>query len=348
MKQTLGYIHNILLATLSLLFMAQTAVADPSAIVLLYHRFGEDEYPSTNIRLEQLENHIRLLKQGGYHFMSLSDAAQHIQNRQDFPARTIVITVDDAYKSVFDKGWPLLKAAGIPMTLFVSTDPIDEEHSNYMTWDSIRAIKADGVEIGHHSASHLHMVHDGVEASKADIARASKRFREELGSVPALFAYPYGEYSTAMKEMIKDAGFTAAFAQFSGPIAAHEDMYALPRFPVNERYGDEGRFKLITEAIALPVSDIVPSGSLVPTDRNPPVFGFTVDPSVKGLSALSCYPSHLGEPATLLRPQPNRVEVRFTEPFPKGRNRINCTMPAGAGRWYWFGRFFMVPGGDRD
>jgi len=322
--------------------------ADQSAVVLLYHRFGENAYPSTNVQLEQFESHIRLLKDGNYNFMSLQEAATRVKNRQDFPSRTVIITVDDAYKSVFTHGWPMLKAAGIPMTLFVSTDPVDEKHSNYMSWDDVRQLQADGVEIGHHTASHLHMVHAGIDIARTDVRRASKQFKQELGTVPRIFAYPYGEYNTEMKTMVEAEGFDAAFAQFSGPIAATEDTFALPRFPVNERYGDEGRFKLISQSMALPVSDVVPAVVMVAPDRNPPIFGFSVDPMVKGLSAIACYPSHLGKAADIVKPIANRVEVRFAKPFPKGRNRINCTMPAGGGRWYWYGRFFLVPGGKLD
>lgn len=341
-------LYRLITLMLGLVFASSPLIADKSAVVLMYHRFGEEGLPSTNIRLDQLETHITILKTGGYTFMSLGEAVRLIKERQPFPDRSIIISVDDAFASVFHHGWPRLKAADIPMTLFVSTDPIDQHHSNYMTWDMVRQLQREGVEIGHHTASHLHMVAAGVEAAKTDVARASKRFLAELGEVPNLFAYPYGEYSPEMIEMIKAQGFEAAFSQFSGPIAASENLFALPRFPVNERYGGEERFKLISQAIALPVSDVVPQSSIVDPERNPPVFGFSVDNEVRGLSVLACYPSHMGEPAELLRPVANRIEVRFEKPFPKGRNRINCTMPAGKGRWYWYGRFFLVPGGPLD
>lgn len=321
---------------------------DASVSVLLYHRFGEDTLPTTNIRLEQFDAHIERLKTGGYHFMSLTEAARRLKNKEDFPERTSIITVDDAYKSVLLEGWPRLKAAGIPMTLFVSTDPVDQNHSNYLSWDDIRTLRDDGVEIGHHTASHLHMPHAGLEAAMADVRRASDRFREELGSVPPLFAYPYGEYTAEIRQAIEDEGFEAAFAQFSGPAGPADHLYSLPRFPVNERFGGDARFKLISQALALPVTDLIPAHPAVSQERNPPIFGFTVDRTVRGLSAMACYPSHLGKAAELLRPTPNRVEVRFDKPFPKGRNRINCTMPAGGGRWYWLGRFFYVPGGVLD
>ncbi len=321
---------------------------EASASVLLYHRFGEDSLPTTNIRLEQFDAHIEQLLSGGYHFMSLREAAKLQKANQPFPQQTVLLTVDDAYKSVITEGWPRLKAAGIPLTLFVSTDPVDQQHSNYLTWNDIRALEADGVEIGHHTASHLHMPHAGTEAAIADVRRASERFLTELGEVPPLFAYPYGEYTPELQAAIEAEGFEAAFAQFSGPIGPSEHTFALPRFPVNERFGNSARFKLISRAMALPVTDVIPSQPLIAEGKNPPVFGFTVDQSVRGLSAMACYPSHLGKAAELVQPIPHRIEVRFDKAFPKGRSRINCTLPAGGGRWYWLGRFFYVPGGVLD
>ncbi|MEX0300211.1 MAG: polysaccharide deacetylase family protein [Kordiimonas sp.] len=321
---------------------------EASASVLLYHRFGEDTLPTTNIRLEQFDAHIEQLLSGGYSFMSLREAAALQKANQSFPHQTVIITVDDAFKSVITEGWPRLKAAGIPMTLFVSTDPVDQQHSNYLTWDDIRTLKEEGVEIGHHTASHLHMPHAGTEAAIADVRRASERFLAELGEVPPLFAYPYGEYTPELQAAIEAEGFEAAFAQFSGPIGPSENTFSLPRFPVNERFGNSARFKLISRAKALPVTDLIPSQPLITEGKNPPIFGFTVDQSVRGLSAMACYPSHLGKAAELVQPIPHRIEVRFDKAFPKGRNRINCTLPAGGGRWYWLGRFFYVPGGVLD
>ncbi len=321
---------------------------DKSAVVLLYHRFGEDSLPSTNIRLEQFDAQVAELSGGDYNVAALSEVVQSLKANRTLPKQTVVITVDDAYKSVFTEGWPRMKAAGLPMTLFVSTDAVDSGNPNYMSWDDIRQLKAEGVEIGHHTASHLHMIHEGERTSVDDIEKASNRFLEELGEVPALFAYPYGEFDITLRDRMQALGFNAAFAQFSGPAAQWSDPYALPRFPVNERYGDMERFRLIARTRALPIEDVVPLNPVVTDDENPPIFGFTVDRTIRGLSAMACYPSHLGRAAELTRLSESRMEVRFDLPFPKGRNRINCTMPAGDGRWFWLGRFFYVPGGVLD
>ncbi len=349
MKLPIKHLHALFAALLALAtFSGGALLADQSAAILLYHRFGENDYPSTNVRLEQLDAQIKELKEGGYNFLPLGEIVRRLKANEALPERTVAITVDDAYKSVADNAWPRLKRAGIPMTLFVSTEPVDSPSSNYMDWDDVRRLHSEGVEIAHHTATHLHMIEAGLEAAMADVRTASARFEAELGFVPTLFAYPYGEYNTELKTAIEKEGFTAAFAQVSGAAAAWGDPYSLPRFPVNERYGEMDRFKLIAGTMALPVSDVVPLEPVLADDRNPPLFGFTVDDSVRGLSALACYPSHLGKPAELLTLEGNRIEVRFKEPFPKGRNRINCTLPAGQGRWYWLGQFFYVPGGVLD
>lgn len=345
--------HQKLITAVVSLFMLITysaaAIAeDKSAVVLLYHRFGEDGLPTTNIKLGQFDAHIAELLNGGYTVVPLSEVVRRQKAKEPFTEKTVAITVDDAYKSVLTEGWPRLKAAGLPMTLFVSTDPVDEGNPNYMSWDDIRQLQSEGVEIGHHTASHLHMIYGGLETSRADIANATARFEEELGKVPSLFAYPYGEYDPELETEIRELGYAAAFSQYSGPVAHWSDPYALPRFPINERFGGMDRFRLIVGTLALPVEDLAPINPVIFNDRNPPVFGFTVDSTVRGLSAMACYPSHLGQAAELVRLNSNRIEVRFEEPFPKGRNRINCTMPAGNGRWYWLGRFFYVPGGVLD
>lgn len=318
------------------------------AIVLVYHRFGEDTVPSTNIRIEQFRAQINMLKEGNFTFMALPDLVDKLNSGDTIPDKTIVFTVDDAYASIMSDGWPMLKAAGIPMTIFVSTDPVDAGTKGYLTWDQLRQLERDGVHIAHHTASHLHMVDSDIETVRSDIERANKRFQEELGFEPKIFAYPYGEYSLKLKDMLKLMGFKAAFAQYSSVIHSASDRFDLPRFPVNERYGDLERFGLISKAKPIITTDVAPSGPIVDEQSNPPIYGFTVEGDYANLSVLACYPSHLGKAATLHIIENKRVEVRFDKPFAKGRSRINCTMPAGGGRWYWLGKSFYVQGGVLD
>ncbi|RMF12044.1 MAG: chitin deacetylase [Alphaproteobacteria bacterium] len=310
------------------------------AVILMYHRFGEDRWPSTNVRLEQFDAHLDYLAKNGFTVMALPDILQAFRSGTELPPKTVAITVDDAYRSVLLHAWPRLKSRGFPFTLFVSSEPVDQGLGGYLSWDEIRTLAAEGVTIGHHGHSHSSFLDLGPKKAVADIATASARFTAELGQVPNILAYPYGEYDAAIAAKVEELGFMAALAQYSGVASADGNAFEIPRFALNENYASPSRFQLITNARALPVTGLVPSDPRV--RDNPPAIGFTVASHVHGLSAMSCFPSHLDEAARLIRPVEHRIEIRFDKPFPRGRSRINCTMPGPDGRWYWYGRPFFV------
>ncbi len=313
--------------------------AAQSAVLLVYHRFGENEIPSTNITLEQFEAHIEALETGAYTVLPVPEIVAAMKTGEPLPDRTVGITIDDAYASAYREAWPRLRAAGFPFTVFVATDAVDRGLRGIMTWDQVRELAGAGVTIGHHGAAHAHMALADAATNAADIAKATRRFTEELGDAPDLFAYPYGEYSLALRDTVAAAGYAAAFGQHSGA-AFGGDMFALPRFPLNERWGNIDRFKLIVGTLPLPVTDITPSDPLL--GPNPPPYGFTVTESLDNLDRLACFVSGQGA-AAVERLGPRRIEVRVKQPFPPGRARVNCTLPGPDGRWRWLGTQFMVP-----
>ena len=95
------------------------AYAADYAVILMYHRFGENDYPSTNIRLEQFDAHLKTLASSDYNVMALADIIDRLQDGQPLPERTVAITIDDAYLSVYTEAWPRLQAYGFPATVFV-------------------------------------------------------------------------------------------------------------------------------------------------------------------------------------------------------------------------------------
>lgn len=312
---------------------------ESSAVILMYHRFGESDYPSTNIKLDQFEAHIEELRKQRYTILPVSEIVEKVGGGQKLPDRTVGITIDDAYASVYQSAWPRLKAAKFPFTLFVATDPVDRAAPGYMTWDQIRELAEAGVTIGSQTKSHLHLPTIALEAVKRELDGSNARFVAELGKRPLLFAYPYGEFDLNVRDLVIDRGFKAAFGQNSGVMHTLLDGFALPRFALNERFGGIDRFRLIANALPLPVTDVLPANPVL--GDNPPAFGFTVSSEVSNLNGLACFASSEGE--VRLERLERRVEVRFQEPFPPGRPRVNCTMPGPEDRWRWFGMQFMVP-----
>ena len=341
-SSTIRKAFGFVLAAVAVTGAAPPAGAADSAVIIMYHRFGETAYPSTNITLDQFESHIRELKSGPYAVLPLPEIVARLRDGRPLPERTVGLSVDDAYLSAYTEAWPRLKAAGLPMTLFVATRAVDRKLSGIMTWQQIRELAADGVSIGSQTETHLHMPDAGEARNRQEIERSNGRFITELGRAPRLFAYPYGEAGTAVQGIVRDGGFAAAFGQHSGVIGRATNYFYLPRFSMNEKYGDLSRFRLAANALPLPVFDVTPADSLI-TGVNPPPIGFTAGAGIKGLGRMTCFASHEGG-ARLERLGERRFEVRVNTPFPRGRTRLNCTVPAKDGRWRWLGRQFYVPG----
>ena len=330
-----------LLTTLLIAPPTGPAKAADSAVILMYHRFGEDGLPSTNVRIAQFEEHIRTLTSGPYTVLPVDEIVQALRAGRELPDRTIGITIDDAYRSVYTEAFPRLKAAGLPFTLFVATDAVDQGLPDFLTWDQIRTMRDAGNGIGAHSASHLHMTEADATTNRVEMTRSLKRLKEELGAAPTLFAYPYGEASIAVWNLVSEFGFTTAFGQHSGAAHATSPPLYLPRFALNETYSDLENFTLRINARALPVADMTPVDPEL-RGRNPPLAGFTVGASIPSLDGLACYHSQFGA-IDFERLGTHRVEIRFPAPLAPGRTRLNCTKPAGQGRWYWYGTQFYVP-----
>ncbi|MGB8274632.1 MAG: polysaccharide deacetylase family protein [Alphaproteobacteria bacterium] len=330
----------LLLAALAWIAPVGAAAAADSAVVLMYHRFGETAYPSTNITIEQFEAHIAELKHGGYAVLPLDDILKALFEGRALPDRAVAITVDDAYRSAYTEAWPRLRAAGFPFTIFVATDALDRAFPDYMSWDQLKELAAAGVTIGAHTASHLHMADASAERVADELARSNAAFSARLGFVPDLFSYPYGELSLAVVDQVKGAGYRFAFGQQSGVMFAGADPYNLPRFALNEDYGDIDSFRVRAQALALPVHDFAPADPVI--RQNPPAIGFTVASGTEGLDRLQCYAADQGR-VPIERLGSARIEVRLSAPLRVGRSRLNCTLRTPEGRYRWFGAMFYLP-----
>ncbi len=330
------------LAALMLVLAAQPLAAADWASVLVYQRFGIEGRSSTNIRLDQFEAHLAELKAGGYTVASLSDVIDAFDAGTELPDRTVVLTIDGGFRSVYEQAWPRLREAGLPFTLFLASGTLYSGSGRYMTWDQIREMLASGLAtVGSQAGAHASMPARSLASNQSDLARAQKAFKGELGLTPDLFAYPFGHHSRAVQKLVGEAGHRAAFAQNSGIAHARADRMALPRFAMSEQFGGLDRLRLVGNALPLPVGEVTPLDTRV--EHNPPLVGFTVDPDLGDrLNRLACFAQGQGK-VRVERLGASRIEVRLNEPLTYRRNRVNCTMPGPDGRWRWYGRQFFVP-----
>ncbi|MCB9991245.1 MAG: polysaccharide deacetylase family protein [Rhodospirillales bacterium] len=319
-----------------------------AAVIFVYHRIGEDQYPESNIRREQFESHIRELASGEYTVMPLPAIIAAFKNGEKLPENTVALTFDGGHSSVLKNAVPLLQTNNLPFTVFISTDHIDRNTPHYMSWDDVKKLdRTKDVTIGLHPASYTRLYNDPESEIARQINSARARYREALGHEPSLFAYPFGEYSAAYRSIIEKQGFSAAFGQQSGVAYGGDDLLTLPRFPMTESFGGLDRFHLTATALPLPVTDIEPKDPLLQSAM--PSIGFTIDESLAGsLDKLSCFVSGQDKP-DLEIVGTRRIELRLGAPLEADRARINCTLPLPTSenyeepRWRWFGLQLLVP-----
>ena len=336
-----NYILLLFLKSISLIFLLVSGAfaneVKNSATVFMYHKFGVSKYPSTSVTINQLNSHIEELTKEKYTIKSLDFIVDTIINDGDLPANTIGISVDDADKSFLEVGWPLFKENNFPVTLFVTTGTISN-NKKYINWDQIRKLKEEGVVIGAHSHTHAHMPDISIDEVRKEIETSNKIFLKELGEIPTLFAFPYGETTDKIIELVKEFKFKVAFGQHSGIINETSNMYYLPRFSLNERYGEIDRVKFAASSKGLGVYDFIPQSPTI--KQNPPFIGFSLLDEKK-VQSLDCFIfDSKGQVDREIYKFNERVEIRLSRELSPGRSRMNCTVKDSEGNWRWFGHQF--------
>ena len=167
-------------------------IDDFGIISLMYHRFEENKYPSTNIKINDFKNHLKIIRDNKIKFVNPKKFEEELINNKK--QRKVLLTIDDGFSSFYENAWPILKKERIPFILFISTREVGL--FNYMTWDQIREIEEeDFVEIGNHSHTHEYLADENGEIITADIKKSIMIFKKELGKNSDFFSYPFGEYS---------------------------------------------------------------------------------------------------------------------------------------------------------
>lgn len=337
-----------ILLSLVLLTVVMPAKA---AVVFMYHRVGDGDFPSTNVETKQFEQHLDYLAERNIPVWSLPRLVTAMQAGEEIPDDVVAISVDDAYLSFYKHGVPLLEKYGFPFTVFVSTDGVDEGLADYMSWEQLADIRQRGGTIANHTATHAHLLERqaGEEEAawmqriSADIGKAQRRLQAELGeevnAQPRLFAYPYGEYNTALANRVKEMGYVA-FGQQSGAFDAQSDRRALPRFPINEHYSALDDFRLKARTLAMPILSVTPWNPVVDGSQ-PPKMHVELGESRLQPGSLACYfGSQQLDPewGSLFR----EFSVQGSGELPEGRSRYNCTARhKDNGRYYWYSHLWI-------
>jgi len=333
------------LATLLLaLVLASGGIADAhAAVALIYHRFDDSRYPSTNLSLATFRQQLEWLVANRFEVWSASQLVERLESGDSLPDSVAIITIDDAYRSLTGAA-ALLEAFRFPFSVFVSTRPIDEQTPDMLGWEALRGLCRQGGEILNHATDHDSLLARPGETGAArrqrileQVTTAQQRIDAEVPETcrSKIFSYPYGEFDGLAEDTLAAAGY-AAFGQQSGPIAAWDSLQALPRFPVNQSFANSPL--MVTKLLSLPFPAVLDRPDPVVTG-NPPTLTLRQFPDI---DRVSCFDGS-GTPLER-RVEGTAYLFRAATPLARGRNRYNCTYPAGRdGRFHWLSQFWFVP-----
>lgn len=206
-------------------------------LILMYHGILPDNSQSLGdyvVSVSEFESDLIYLAQKGYQSVTARQVIDHVKSGAALPQKAVMITFDDGYYNNYLYAYPLLKKYSCNMVLapickwtdYYSEQKTADERYTHVTWDQLREMTASGVvEVANHSYD-LHTQNQGRKGSAKkksesvsayqqllgiDLQRAQERFVAELGSTPAVFAYPFGEVSSESLDVLRSLGFEAAF-----------------------------------------------------------------------------------------------------------------------------------------
>ena len=190
---------------------------------LLYHDVLAFAGGDAALARARFERHFATIAAAGFHFVPMSAFLETLPAEDGTPAtspplsaRDVVVTIDDGSRSFFQVAWPVLKDHGVPPTLFVLAGFMGMSGDvDFMTWDDLSGLAEAGVDIGSHGTGHVPLDQAGPDRARDDVLGAAYAFRSR-GFKPRTFAYPFGRYNDAVKDVVREAGYEAAFSVMGG------------------------------------------------------------------------------------------------------------------------------------
>ncbi|MDM8556411.1 polysaccharide deacetylase family protein [Desulfococcaceae bacterium HSG7] len=218
--------------------------------VLSYHRFTRDKKSKNRMVVTQaaFEAQMNYLKDGGYTVVTLSQFYAFLDFEDQIPEKSVVITIDDGFRSAFDIAYPILKKFNYPATFFLYTGVVGSK--NAMTWKQIQELKQSGFDIQSQTRTHRDMskllkgenFKSYISRLEKEITWAQRNIRDKITITPVFMAYPYGKWNHLVIALLKKHGFRGGLTVERGSNPFFTDNFEVKRAMIYGNY-DLNTFK---------------------------------------------------------------------------------------------------------
>lgn len=191
------------------------------------------------------EEQLDALIGSGWSFVGLDAVLAALSGEEELPRRALLLTFDDAYADLLEVACPIMAERGLPGVVFAvagklgGTNEWDNRHRattlDLLDADGLRAVEADGIEVGSHTVSHRPLTELPEAALEEEIAGSATLLKQAGLPRPRTFSYPYGEWNPEIAVAARDAGYAASFTVEPGVVTDGADPHSLPRIEVLAR-----------------------------------------------------------------------------------------------------------------
>jgi peptidoglycan/xylan/chitin deacetylase (PgdA/CDA1 family) len=221
----------------------------PCVPILMYHSVSENlfgkihPYTQINTAPPVFSMQMRWLRQAGYRSMPLADVLPALEAGTDI-SKTIAITFDDGYMDFYTEAFPALKQCGFTATVFLATDriqtsPVRIEGVDYLTWQQVRELHAEGISFGSHTVTHPDLRSLGPEQIDYELSCSKETIEQQIGESVDSFAYPFPfpeedrDFTRFLADSLENNGYLSGVSAIIGRAARENNRFFLPRLPVN-------------------------------------------------------------------------------------------------------------------
>ena len=229
--------------------------------ILMYHHFTTgNDVNSATVSQANFERQMNYLYENGYTTIHLNQLEDFIDAKIQLPAKTVVITMDDGYRSNYEIAYPILKKYHMRATQFPIVENIgtlsETTNSARLPHCSESEMKAmrDVFDFQSHTYNTHHLTANKKSALitknynevYADLSKASTRLAM-LDYPPYAFSYPYGAYNDTVKQALKNIGVRMAVTVRPGRVTRQSNKLELPRYNISGTINFEDFKKIVSE-----------------------------------------------------------------------------------------------------
>lgn len=227
-----------------------TPPSSPALSILMYHQVGVFARPSAHRALfcdvKRFRGQLRYLARFGFNVLSLEQARRALFEGAPLPARSVVLTFDDGYENFREHAWPALQEHGFPATVFLVSGLLGRpagwlgsefrDHPPLMDARTVRRLRQEGVNFGSHAVSHPRLSTLPVDRMRSEIFDSKASLEDVLGEAVPDFCYPYGDYNSQARDLVREAGYLTGLTCIRGAANTAANPFELPRKAIS--YGD--------------------------------------------------------------------------------------------------------------